>query len=381
MYTQQPLLTSIDLAGLALKNRIVMAPLTRMRSGNAALLPTGLHAEYYAQRAAAGLIISEGVWISPASVGWARVPGLYSREQVDAWRIVTEAVHAAGGVIFAQLWHTGAMSHPDFFAGRAPMAPSAVNPLQKSVTETGKKDTTTPQAMSRSDIQTTINDYAIAAKNAIKAGFDGVQIQAGFLYLISQFLNPRTNLRADEYGGLIENRARLLFDVLDAVARNVDSNRIGVKAGPAVPETGMFTSTDGALADAEYVLNRLNGYGLSHLLLMSAIADLSATPIPELAGDAMFQHFRHVFRGNIIANVGFTQERGNRLISDGMVDMVAFGQPFISNPDLPARFAQNAPLAEIDYATIYDGGPMGYTDYPPLAASPKIPNLTTAGRS
>ncbi len=369
MFAEQPLLTGIDLAGLRLKNRIVMAPLTRMRSGNAGLIPTELHAEYYAQRATAGLIISEGVWISPESVGWARVPGIYSPEQVRAWRHVTDAVHSAGGAIFAQLWHTGAMSHPDFFAGRPPFAPSAVNPLQQSVTETGKKDTATPLAMTKTDIQATVRAYASAAKNAIEAGFDGVQIQAGYLYLISQFLNPHTNLRDDEYGGPIENRARLLFDVLDAVSRSVDVNRIGVKAGPAIPETGMFTSTDAALADAEYVLKRLNGYGLSHLLLMGAIADLTATPIPELAGDGMFQHFRDIFRGNIIANVGFTQERANQLISAGLVNMVAFGQPFIANPDLPARFALNKPLSSINYDTIYDRGAGGYTDYPTLAGA------------
>ncbi len=241
--SHQPLLQPIRLGDLALKNRIAMAPLTRSRAAKIGLTPTSLHAEYYAQRASAGLIISEGVWISPSSVGWADVPGLYSVTQVRAWRNVTDAVHAAGGIICA-------------------------------------------------------------------------------------------------------TRGTGVIDV----------RRIGIKTGPALSETGMLTSTDETLPTSEHVIRRLNAYDLSHLLLMGPMADLSDT-LAALSGDGMFRHFRAIYRGPLIGNVGFDRERGNRLIADGLVDLVAFGRPFIANPDLPARFVAGAPLNEVSPATIYGGGP------------------------
>jgi N-ethylmaleimide reductase len=362
----QPLLEPICLGDLHLPNRIVMAPLTRSRAEKIRLTPTSLHAEYYSQRASAGLIITEGVWISPSSIGWADVPGLYSDEQVLGWRVTTDAVHKAGGRIFAQLWHSGAMSHPDYFNGAPPPAPSAVNPLQRSVTPAGHKDTVTPRAMSRDEIKETIRDYAAAARNARDAGFDGVQIQAGWLYLISQFLNPKTNLRTDEYGGPIENRSRLLFEVLDAVAGVYDSKRIGIKTGPAFPEAGMFTSTTDTLPTFEYVIRRLNNCDLSHLLLMGAMADLSATLLASLQGDGMFRHFRAIYSGSLIGNVSLDRERANKLIEEGVIDLAAFGRPFIANPDLPIRIAKRASLNEVDVPKIYGGGAEGYTDYPVL---------------
>src|SRR5246127_813592 len=206
-----------------------MAPLTRCRATNPELVPTDLHAQYYSQRASAGLIIAEGTWISRDAVGWHDVPGLFTDAQVRGWSAVTDAVHGEGGVIFVQLWHTGSSSHPDFFGGTPPLAPSAVDPGVRSPTPSGNKPTVTPRAMTRDDIRTTINDYAAAAANASRAGFDGVQLQAGFNYLISQFLNPRTNTRTDAYGGSIENRARFLFDVIDAVGERIDIGRGGVK--------------------------------------------------------------------------------------------------------------------------------------------------------
>jgi N-ethylmaleimide reductase len=321
------------------------------------------------QRASAGLIITEGTWISRDAVGWHDVPGLFTDAQVRGWSAVTDAVHREGGVIFAQLWHTGSTSHPDFFAGTTPLAPSAVNPGLQSPTPSGNKPTVTPRAMTRGDIRTTINDYADAAANAMRAGFDGVQIQAGFSYLISQFLNPRTNVRTDAYGGPIESRARLLFEVLDAVGESIDIGRVGIKAGPAWAERGEFVSTADTLATTEYVVDRLNGYPLAHWLLMGAMADLSGGPLSGLQGDAMFSHFRSRYRGTLIANVGMTRERGNRLIADGLADLVAFGQTFIANPDLPARFAALAPIARSDRALHYTPGPHGYTDYPPYHAA------------
>jgi N-ethylmaleimide reductase len=223
--------------------------------------------------------------------------------------------------------------------------------------------------MAQDDIRRTINDFATAAANAVRAGFDGVQLQAGFNYLISQFLNPRTNVRTDDYGGSIENRARFLFDVLDAVGARIDIRKVGVKAGPAWGERGEFVSTANTLETSEYVIDRLNEYSLAHLLLMGAMADLSGGPLSDLQGDGMFKHFRPRYRGTIIANVGMTRERGNQLIDDGLVDLVAFGEMFIANPDLPQRFAAVAPIIRSDRALHYAPGPHGYTDYPRYEAA------------
>jgi N-ethylmaleimide reductase len=368
----QPLLRSYETGIYRLANRVVMAPLTRCRATNPELVPTELHVEYYAQRASAGLIITEGTWVSRDAVGWHDVPGLFTDAQVRAWSAVTEAVHRKGGVIFAQLWHTGSTSHPDFFAGTPPLAPSAVNPGLRSPTPSGNQPTVTPRAMTLDDIRTTIDDFAAAAANARRAGFDGVQLQAGFSYLISQFLNPRTNVRTDAYGGSIENRARLLFDVLDAVGERIDIETVGVKAGPAWAEHGEFVSTSDTLDTTEYVVDRLNEYPLAHWLLMGAMADLSDRPLSDLQGDGMFKYFRPRYRGTLIANVGMTRERGNRLVAEQLADLVAFGETFIANPDLPARFADHAPVAKPDRALHYTPGPHGYTDYPPYRQAPDI---------
>lgn len=364
-----PLLRPIQLGPLALPNRIVMAPLTRMRAANSGSVPTALHVDYYAQRASAGLIISEGVFISPAFVGWADVPGLWREAQVKAWRPVTDAVHKAGGRIIAQLWHTGALSHPDFFNGDLPVSASDVDPEQQSVTPDGHKPTVSPRPMTKAEIRQTVADFGQAARNAMEAGFDGVQIQGGYHYLFGQFLHTTTNRRTDEYGGSIENRARFLLETVETVAHAVGAERVGVKVGPATGETGAFVSTAETLPTSEHVFKRLNEFGLSHLLLMGGMADLSATPLASLAGDGMFRHFREIYRNTIIANVGFDRERGNRLIAEGLADLVAFGRPFIANPDLPARFAAGAPLAEPDWTRVYGATERGYTDYPALAAA------------
>ncbi|HEX4249445.1 MAG TPA: alkene reductase [Pseudonocardia sp.] len=369
MDVDQPLLQPYRMGDLELANRIVMAPLTRSRATDPDLAPTDLHVRYYSQRASAGLIITEGTWVSPQAVGWHDVPGLFTDTQARRWAAVTDAVHREGGVIFAQLWHTGALSHPDFFQGVAPLAPSAVDPELRSPTRAGNKPTVVPRAMTRDDIHATIADFATAAANARRAGFDGVQLQAGFSYLISQFLNPATNLRTDEYGGSVANRARLLFDVLDAVAERIDIGRVGVKAGPAWAEHGAFRSTEDTLATSEYVAERLNTYPLAHWLLMGAMADLDGTPLAGLGHDGMFAHFRPRYRGTLVANVGMTSERGNQLIADGLTDLVAFGEPFIANPDLPARFAARAPIERSDLASHYTPGAEGYTDYPAYTAT------------
>ncbi len=283
--TQQPLFTPVRMGALKLPNRIVMAPLTRMRAANPSHEPTALHAEYYAQRASAGLIIGECTEISPGAYGWADTPGLWSVEQVRGWRGVTDAVHKEGGLIYAQLWHTGAMSHPDFFAEAPPMSASNVNPEQESVAPSGRKPTVAPRPMTKEEIRQTVADFGIAAKNAMEAGFDGVQIQANYLYLIAQFLNSATNLRKDEYGGSTVNRARFLFEITENVLEYVEPGRVGIKIGPMnipsltpgykprdgskggpVKISGPFAANADTLPDMEYVIRRLNDYNLAHLL-------------------------------------------------------------------------------------------------------------------
>ena len=361
---QQPLLTPFRMGELLLPNRIVMAPLTRQRAANSGHVPTLLQAQYYAQRASAGVIISEGTAISPEGYGWVDTPGLWSEEQVSGWRVVTDAVHEADGRIVAQLWHTGAISHPDLLNGALPVSASDVNPLQQSVTPTGRKHTVIPRFMTKTEIRQTVADYGKAAANAMEAGFDGVQVQANYLYLIPQFLNRMTNLRTDEYGGSIENRARFLFEALESVLEAVDPGLVGIKIAP-MHEGGPFAANDETLPTIEYVISRLNDYNLSHLLMMGASTDFSGSPLAALAGDGMFQHFRSIFKGPLIANVKMDRERGNRLIAEGLADLIAFGRPYIANPDLVARFATNAPLNnDIKSETIYGSGPEGYVDYP-----------------
>ena len=360
---QQPLLSPGRMGDLLLPNRIVMAPLTRMRAANPGHVPTELQARYYAQRASAGIIIGECTAISPQGYGWADTPGLWSDEQVRGWRIVTETVHKAGGRIVAQLWHTGALSHPDFFGGELPISASDVDPLQVSVTPTGRKPTVKPRPMTKPEIRQTIADYAHAATNAMEAGFDGVQVQANYLYLIAQFLNSTTNLRTDEYGGSIENRARFLFEVLESVLDAVNHSRVGIKTGPMNVD-GAFLANEDTLPTFDYVIRRLSDYDLSHLLIMGATTDFADTPLASLAGDNMFRHFRAVYRGTLIANVEMDRERGNQMIAEGLADLVAFGRPYIANPDLVARFAAVAPLADIRWDTVYASGPEGYIDYP-----------------
>jgi N-ethylmaleimide reductase len=355
---------------LLLPNRIVMAPLTRQRAANPGHVPTNLQAQYYAQRASAGVIISEGTAISPEGYGWADVPGLWSAEQVSGWRVVTDGVHKAGGRIVAQLWHTGSISHPDLLDGALPVSASDVNPMQQSVTPTGRKPTVQPRAMTKTEIRQTTADYAKAAANAIEAGLDGVQVQANYLYLIPQFLNKMTNLRTDEYGGSIENRARFLFEVLESVLEVVNTGLVGIKIAP-MHEGGPFAANEETLPTIEYVITRLNDYSLSHLLMMGASTDFSGSPLAALAGDGMFQHFRPIYKRPLIANVKMDRERGNRLITEGLADLIAFGRPYITNPDLVERFATNAPLNDdIKRETIYASGPEGYIDYPDMKPVP-----------
>jgi N-ethylmaleimide reductase len=332
-------------------------------------VPTVLQAEYYAQRASAGLIVAEATAISPEGFGWADTPGVWSEEQIRGWRRVTDAVHAAGGRIIAQLWHTGAISHPELRNGLQPVSASDVNPLQISVTRSGRKPTVTPRPLTKREIQATVADFGRAARNASVAGFDSVQILANYLYLIAQFLNATTNLRTDEYGGSLKNRSRFLFEVVEAVLNEVDAKRVGIKISP-MHEGGAFAANDETLPITEHAIRKLSTYNLSHLLLMGSTTDFTGTPLEKLVDDGMFRHFRRLYKGTLIANVNMDRERGNRLVAEGLADLIAFGRPYIANPDLVQRFTDGAPLAELDWETVYASGPHGYSDYPTYKPSP-----------
>lgn len=354
------LFTPLDLGERQLKNRIVMAPMTRGRARNTGLVPTDLHVEYYRQRASAGLILTEATWVSTESIGFINVPGLFTPEQVEGWRAVTEAVHAEGGTIFAQLAHSGSISHPDFFDGAPPLAPSAVNPGLRAFTPEGFKETVTPRAMTIGDIKRTVSDYATASKNARAAGFDGVEVHAGTTYLLPEFLNSALNVREDEYGGNAENRARIVLEILEALTADWEPGRVGIKISPTL-SMGGFTPTDQTIATYDYLVGRLNDLPLSHLQVVRAPNDLSETPIAALQDT--IGHFRNLFRGTLIANFGFDKESAGAVIESGQADLVAFGKPFIGNPDLVRRFREDLPLSESSQETYYQGGQQGYTDY------------------
>jgi N-ethylmaleimide reductase len=353
----QPLLTTLCIGDLTLPNRVVMAPMTRARATNHALMPTPAHALYYAQRAGAGLIITEGTWVSTQAIGASNVPGIYTEPQTAAWAEVTEAVHQAGGRIFAQLGHVGAKSHPDHLGGALPVGPSAINPREQRLTHTGLKDTVTPRELTPTEITQTIADYRAAAGNAQRAGFDGIEIHAQGSHLIPQFLNPRLNRRTDAYGGGTAARARFLLELLHAVADIWDSPRVGVKLSPYW-SGGSFTADEDTLASYDWLIGELNSAGLAYLHLMG-------TP-PADSDDhlALFIRYRTTYHGTLIINVGFTQDSANTAIERGVADAVSFGAPFIANPDLVDRFTHGYPLATADPATIYTGGLIGYTDYP-----------------
>ena len=372
----QPLLEPHRLGDLLLPNRAVMAPLTRGRALNPGHVPNDLMREYYEQRSTAGLIITEGTWVSEDGQGWIGAPGIYNSAQGEAWRKITDAVHAKGGRMFAQLWHQGAVSHPSFFPdGRLPLAPSAIDPNQMVYVNDGTAMTGTPREMTRPEIRHAVADFRNAARIAMDAGFDGIQLQAGFVYLMQQFMHELTNPRTAVYGGSIENRTRFLFEVLDAVLEVWPSNRVGVKTGPMMNERGLFTAVDSTLPTFEYVYDKLNAYHLSHVFLMRQMADLSKTPIAALAGDAVIHHFRKIYHGQMILNVGITREHANDLIAAGLGDFVAFGREYIANPDFIERVRLKVSLNELRPEAFYGPSPVGYTDYPSLTQD-QIESLT-----
>ena len=359
----QALLAPVKLGRYELPNRVVMAPMTRSRAYNRDRAPTELHAQYYAQRASAGLIITEGSQISPQGVGYVYTPGIYSDAQIRAWKKVTEAVHARDGHIFSQLWHVGYVSHPDFHDGALPVAPSAINPHTKSFTPQGLKDTVAARALETDEVKTVVRDYVRAARNAVEAGFDGVEIHGANGYLIEQFLRDSSNHRGDEYGGSVPNRARFLFEIVEGVTDAIGAERTGLRLSPANTWNVPADSDTRALYD--FVIGALSSYSLAYLHLREAQGDLSA--IPNMVQN-ITAHYRTVYRGTLITNTGYDREQGNAVIGKGDADLVAYGVPYIANPDLVERFRVGAPLAQADQNTFYQGGARGYTDYPPLRA-------------
>ncbi|MCA2207256.1 alkene reductase [Nocardia rosealba] len=359
----QPLLQPVQLGALELPNRVVMAPMTRARASNEELAPTALHATYYAQRAGAGLIISEGTWVSTDAIGFINVPGIYTDAQTAGWAEVTEAVHAAGGRIVSQLGHAGAASHPDHHGGRLPAGPSAINPHEMSFTPDGPKDSLTPRALSAAEIATTIGTYQQAAANALRAGFDGLEIHAQVSHLVAQFLNPRLNQRTDAYGGNSEKRAQFLLDIVDAVTSVWDSDRIGIKLSPYWNHGPAFTADAETLDEYDQLLEHLDDSNLAYLHLLG--------PEPDTGTDTLtaFTRYRAHYRGAVIANLGFTQASGNELLERQLAEAVSFGAPFIANPDLVDRFTHGHPLAAGNRDTYFAGDAAGYTDYPAVTGS------------
>jgi N-ethylmaleimide reductase len=357
------LFTPFDLRGLALANRIVMAPLTRNRATAGSDVPRPLNAEYYAQRASAGLIVAEATQISPSGKGYAWTPGIYSAEQVAGWRLVTDAVHARGGTIVLQLWHVGRISHPSLQPGGAlPVAPSAVAPnKQKTFIEDGSfADIGTPRALAAAELPGILDDYRSAARNALAAGFDGVEIHAANGYLLHQFLSDEANRRTDRYGGSVENRLRFPLEAVAAVVGVAGPERTGIRISPVSPAMGIATSDPAAVFFP--LVRELNRLGLMYVHVIEG-----ATQGPrDVAPDFDFAALRASFDGPWMVNNGYTRDLAIDAVGSGYADLVAFGRPYVANPDLVERLRTDAPLNALDKQHLYGGEARGYTDYPAL---------------
>lgn len=344
---------------ITLANRIVMAPLTRNRAASG-LVPGPFHAEYYAQRATAGLIIAEATQISPQAQGYQDTPGIYTPEQIAGWRVVTDAVHAKGGRIFLQLWHVGRISHVDLQpGGAAPVAPSAIAAGTKTFVNNAFVDTSMPRALELSEIPAIIADFRQAAANAIAAGFDGVEIHGANGYLLDQFAKDGANHRSDAYGGSVENRARLMLEVAEAVSAEIGAARTGIRISPVSPANGVSSSDPQPQFD--HIVDELNKLGLVYLHVVEG-----ATGGPRDVAPFDFAGLRRRFSGTYIANNGYDLDLAKAHLASNEADLFAFGRPFIANPDLVARLKTGAALATINPATLYGGGAEGYTDYPEL---------------
>lgn len=358
------LFSSIELGENLLSNRIVMAPMTRLRAADS--LPTMLMAEYYAQRASAGLIITECTMVSPLSNGYMNCPGIYSAQQIVAWRQITEAVYSKGGKIFLQLWHCGRVSHPSLLNGKQPVAPSAIAATGTLHTPIGKITLEVPQSLETHQILEIVEQFRQAAQNAKEAGFDGIELHGAFGYLIDQFLQDGSNQRTDKYGGSIENRVRFLLEIVDAVTKVWGGGKVGIKLSPSSTFYGMFDSNP--KATFTYLLEALNSFDLAYVHLMEP-NEMDLTTREVL--NPVLPIFRPIYKGTIMTNGDYNKAKGNEVINSKQADLVSFGRLFIANPDLPQRFEQDAPLNEPNSKTFYWQGvqepEIGYTDYPVLS--------------
>lgn len=352
------LFSSYELGPLQLKNRFVMSPMTRSRAVEGRV-PNPLAAEYYAQRAGAGLIITEATQVSPQGIGYVRTPGIHSKEQVEGWKKITDAVHKAGGKIFLQLWHVGRISHSDFHDGQPPVAPSAIAAEGKTWTQEGQKDYSKPRALDASELPGIVEDFRRGAQNAKDAGFDGVEIHGANGYLLDQFTRDGTNKRADSYGGSLANRLRFPLEVVDAVVSVWGPERVGYRLSPYF--TGHSMSDSNPLATFSQLTDELNKRKLGYIHVVDgAKASQRITPV-----------LRELFDGTYIVAEGFDAESGQDALARDEADLVAYGKPFISNPDLPERYKDKAKLNEWNAATFYAPGPKGdgdgYVTYPALS--------------
>lgn len=358
--TDNALFQPYQLGSLTLSNRIVMAPLTRNRA-EAGFVPSRFAATYYSQRASAGLLIAEATQISRQGQGYQDTPGIYTPAQVEGWRQVTQAVHAKGGKIFLQLWHVGRVSHVDLQEnGAAPVAPSAIQAETKTFVNNGFVPVSTPRALALEELPGIVNDFRRAAANAIAAGFDGVEVHGANGYLLEQFAKDGANQRDDAYGGSVQNRARLLLEVVQAVAAEVGADRTGVRISPVSPANGISCSDPQAQYD--YIADQLNALGVVYLHVVEG-----ATGGPRDVVPFDYGSLRRRFKNTYIANNGYGLDLAATQLAQGHADLFAFGRPFIANPDLVQRLKTDAPLAQLDPATLYGGGAQGYIDYPALA--------------
>lgn len=362
------LLSPVSLGRFTLPNRIVMPPMTRSRATQPADAANSLMATYYAQRASAGLIISEGTQISPMGKGYAWTPGIYSDVQIQGWKLVTDAVHAAGGTMFAQLWHVGRVSHPANLAGKQPISSSAIAAKNVKVfiddgnNAPGFVDTAEPRALTIDEIKTVVGEFQQAAINAQKAGFDGVELHAANGYLVNQFIDSESNARTDEYGGSLENRLRFLDEVVAALVSALGADRVGVRLAPLTTLNG----TVDAAPETTYVAAArvLNKHNIAYL----HIAEADWEDAPDMPHNFK-QQLREAFSGCIIYAGKYTVERATAALNSGVADLIAFGRPFVANPDLPARIANNQPWAIHDPDTLFGGAEKGLTDYPTIEHS------------
>ncbi|WP_041657308.1 alkene reductase [Azoarcus sp. KH32C] len=340
-------------------NRIVMAPLTRSRADEAKgdLPGSPMNVEYYRQRSNAGLIISEGTQVSPIGKGYMATPGIYSDAQVEGWKPITQAVHEAGSKIVAQIWHVGRITHPDLTGGVQPVAPSAVKPNVFAYTHNGKVEVPQPRALSIEEIAEVVQQFRRAAANAIRAGFDGVEIHGANGYLVDQFLRDGANKRTDQYGGSIENRARFALEVIDAVVAEIGAGRVGIRLSPVTPANDLSDSNPQAVFG--HLIEELNKRGIAFIHFVEG-----ATGGPRDVPGFDFAWARKTFKGSYIANNGYDREMAIEAVESGRADAVAFGRLFIANPDLVQRLIHNAALNTPNPKTFYTPGPVGYTDYP-----------------